>query len=110
MSCCTEILSLGCFDSCEDIETGLTAPQAGTYIIKSDNAEIVSFTLGLGDEIIIPGGYFNENGTTEFQIILPDGNVFTSGDYDCFSVTINPSNSYSGEVINLEYGSDSFVS
>lgn len=111
MSCCTSILDLGCFDSCQDIETGLTATQTGTHTITINDSAIIEFSQISGEQIIIPGGYFNEDGTTTFQIIQPDDTPFESGENDCFKVLIginyaqeaNPSTStvnINGELIS----------
>lgn len=84
MSCCTNIISLGCFDSCQDISTGITATQTGTYVITVNDSAILEFSQISGQEIIIPGGYFNEDAKTTFQIIKPDGIALT----DCYTVEI----------------------
>lgn len=88
MSCCTSILDLGCFDSCQDIETGLSATQTGVHTITINDSAIVEFSQTSGQQIIIPGGYFNEDGTTTFKIIQPDDTPFESGENDCFKVLI----------------------
>lgn len=90
MSCCDSILKIGCFNSCETIETGLTATQTGTATVRVNNSDLIDFSITSGAEMEIPCGYLSEDGTTVFKIIQPNGTEFTSGDYDCFKVEITP--------------------
>lgn len=92
MSCCTNTYDLGCWESCETITaTGITANATGKFIIRTlpNLADLVSFNRTIGQTLIIPNS-FNEDGITQFQIIDPNGDVFTyttgGVTYDCFKI------------------------
>lgn len=92
MTCCTSILSLGCFYSCDIIQIGINAPTTGTYTIElqPDGTKVVSTTNTAGTPLIFSGGYLNEDAVHVFKIIKPDGTYLESGDNDCFEVEIKP--------------------
>lgn len=92
MSCCTNILNLGCFYSCDPIETGLTATATGTwtFVTTPDLVKLFSQTITSGNSITFSSGYVNEDGVTVFKILKPNGDYFTSGIYDCFQIEVKP--------------------
>lgn len=92
MTCCTSILSIGCFYSCDIIQIGINAPTTGTYTIElqPDGTKVVSTTNTAGTPLIFSGGYLNEDAVHVFKIIKPDGTYLESGDNDCFEVSIKP--------------------
>jgi hypothetical protein len=86
MKCCDSSRFVGCFDSCNEIDLGLTATQAGAYQIDAYflSGLMSNFiTFSIGDPIIIPNIY-NEFACIKVQITLPDGNVLIDAGYDCF--------------------------
>lgn len=90
--CCTDILSLGCINSCDNISTNQDAPATGVYTLVSEDIQIVSATVTIGDEIVFAGGYLNEDKITIFKIKKPDGTYLTaSTGEDCYQVDVSPS-------------------
>lgn len=91
MSCCTKTYNFGCFESCESITDGITVSQTGVFTVRlmPTMKDIATFERANGQTLIIPN-QFNEMGISVFQIINPDGTVFTYTDggttYDCFQI------------------------
>lgn len=79
--CCEISYDLGCFEHDEDINTSLSATVEGVHQIKFETRgsirTIETTSIGIGSDIIIPN-QFNEAKTTKFQIIDPNGDVFTT--------------------------------
>lgn len=93
MSCCTSILDLGCIYSCDTIQIGISTPATGTYTIElqPDGIKVVSTENTAGQPLAFPGSYLNEDATSVFKIIKPDGTYLETADgEDCFSVEIRP--------------------
>lgn len=91
--CCSAIKDLGCIYSCDTVETGETAAATGIYILEKlpDSIKVVKTTISSGSEIVFAAGYLNEDATTVFKIIKPDGSYFeTSSGADCFKVSVKP--------------------
>lgn len=91
--CCTSIKVLDCKYSCDLIQIGEVTPVTGVYTIEiqPDTIQIVQTTNTISTPMIFSGGYLNEDATTVFKIIKPDGTYFTaSGGEDCFQITIKP--------------------
>lgn len=88
MKCCTNIISLGCFNVCEDIDTGLVASEDGTHIIeiKFNNIMIKKeVDLLIGDPFLLPKMYLNENAELIISIKQPSGYL-----EDCYSIYTKP--------------------
>lgn len=93
MNCCSSIEDLGCIYSCDTIQIGINTPTTGTYTIElqPDGIKIVSTENTAGTPLVFPGSYLNEDGTSVFKIIKPDGTYLETVDgEDCFSVEIRP--------------------
>ena len=87
--CCTSTMNLGCFGSCEDINTGIVAAMDGDYTVNAYFlAAVITQTVPLltGEELIIPNIY-NENATIIFNIQDPNGDDVTLLGNDCLSIT-----------------------
>ena len=85
--CCTNQEYIGCFGSCESIETGLIATQTGDHIIQSfwlGNMQQQTVSITATNEIIFSND-FNECAAITFKIIQPDGVVFVDGINDCWT-------------------------
>jgi hypothetical protein len=84
--CCTETKLIGCFNSCDDIDTGLVATETGIHTIKGffNNAFVdQDVNITIGNNIIIPNIY-NEYTQQTIKIINPSGSTFVDGTADCF--------------------------
>lgn len=87
--------------------TGIMANATGTFIIRTlpNLADLVEFDRTIGQTLVIPNS-FNEDGITVFQIIDPNGDVFTytldGVTYDCFKIK----NRISFTPENIPVGSD----
>lgn len=93
MDCCNgNIIDLGCFYSCDLIQTGETATATGVYTLalQPDGTRVVSNTITSGNPIIFSGGYLNEDSVSVFKVIKPDGTYLTVSGADCFEVDIKP--------------------
>lgn len=85
--CCSNIYDLGCVGFCDTIETGVTAPATGTYVISLIGAGgVASFDFTAGEEIRFVNP-FNEDSVAVFQI-LRSGIVVENGVYDCYEVKV----------------------
>jgi len=88
MTCCGKYTNLGCFSSCDTIQTTMQATQSGTHVIRLYfNGQIIDkeFEAVAGQHIILPFDAFAV-GFNRFDIINPDGTTFDAG--NCFSVII----------------------
>lgn len=84
--CCTSKRFIGCFGSCDDIETGILTLQAGDHEIEvhwidAIIIQIVNFEKAV--EVIFPNRY-NEYANITFKIRQPDGTYLVDGGDDCF--------------------------
>jgi hypothetical protein len=94
---CSDFFSVGCFGHCDNIETGFTTSVAGVHTIVArwiGSIHKLDLTFGLAEQIIIPSGFFNEDGVTFFTITDPNGADFIHTvslvDYTCFKVRVRP--------------------
>jgi len=87
-ACCTATKDLGCFNSCDDIQTGEAASQPGVHTIEVfSNGQKYSqdFTFAAGGEPLNFTNFFNEDAINVFQILQPDGTYLTTATgQDCF--------------------------
>lgn len=93
MTCCSSISNIGCIYSCDTIQIGINTPTTGSYTIElqPDGIKVVSTENTAGSPLAFPGGYLNEDATSVFKIIKPDGTYLETEDgEDCFSVEIKP--------------------
>lgn len=89
---CKAHFSVGCFAMCDAITTSFLATEAGVHIIRAwFNGAIFETEITIAqisDPIIIPGGTFNEDFETFFEIIMPSGGNYVhtveTVDYECF--------------------------
>lgn len=89
---CEDHTSIGCFNHCDSISTGLISVQAGDHILRYHFLGVVhETTISIdpsGTQFVIPSGTFNENGEAFFTIENPDGSTFSSGGFSCFKAVI----------------------
>lgn len=93
IACCGDWYKIGCFTSCDEVESGLVAAVAGVhtilYMTKGVLHEVETDALGIGDEIVFEN-IFRETGASVFQILDPNQNNFIHTDggenYDKFYV------------------------
>lgn len=93
MSCCNSIRNLGCIYSCDTIQIEVNAPVTGIYTLETypEGVKLVKTTNTIGTPLVFASGYLNEDATTVFKIIKPDGTYFETADgEDCFQVTVQP--------------------
>lgn len=92
--CCTNILELGCFSSCDTTTfESLITDETGEHTIEvtalGENFNLVT-NYESGDAISLNLTYFNENAYLLFKVKKPSGEylTLTQGDieYDCFRV------------------------
>jgi len=82
MSCCNEVINLGCIDYCSAFDTGYTATQTGTHTMKVYLGNSVVQTIDLGtltatvDNIIVPASSLNESKPNDIQVENPDGSLY----------------------------------
>jgi len=72
---CSSVIDLGCFNSCQTIDTGLLALENGTYTLHIDflgAKKIETKTLSIGASIVIDS-VLNENYEYTVQITSPSG-------------------------------------
>ena len=95
MSCCTQITDLGCFTTCELIETGIIAGDVN-YRIEWDwlgVANTVTVAGTSGSDLSVPGFIFNEFSSPVFKVYnLTDETYETVLTVECFGVQIRPTN------------------
>lgn len=89
--CCTSILNLGCYQSCDIVEIGVLASQTGEYIIElqPQGTQIFKTTNTAGSPLIFSNG-FNEDGISIFKIKQPNGIYLTVSGNDCFQIENSP--------------------
>jgi hypothetical protein len=83
-NCCTNIVPLGCFSSCDEIRTGITAPATGSWTarVRFNGVQLEKqFTGTQGDELKVPNGW-PEGLVLTMQLVKPDGNAL---DNNCYS-------------------------
>lgn len=89
---CKAHFSVGCFAMCDEIDTTFLATETGVHIIRAWFNGAISETnvtiAMMNDPIKIPGGTFNEDFETFFEIIMPSGDNFVhtveTVNYECF--------------------------
>lgn len=93
MKCCSSIINLGCFDVCEDLQTGLITDETGLHILEIKFLSITikkEVTLTSGDEIVLPKMYINESSDIMLNVKKPSGymaNSYLFGTKPCIDVT-----------------------
>ena len=94
---CSDFFSVGCFGHCDNVATGFTTTVAGVHTIVArwlGSIHKLEITIGLAEAIVIPSGFFNEDGETYFSITDSNGADFIHTvalvDYTCFKVTVKP--------------------
>lgn len=84
MKCCTNIVNIGCFDSCTpNITTGLTSDAIGIWKIEIDYMGItkkIEIDITAPATITIPNN-FNEDYEYIFRVYRPDGTLFNNTCY-----------------------------
>lgn len=85
--CCNNPQTIGCFKSCGPIQTGLTAPSAGTYNLHLElfgGVEILNFEDMLSGEEFVIDGPLNEQAIYKFKIYDDQGDLVEFSGYSCF--------------------------
>lgn len=93
MICCEKIKILPCAYSCDIIQIGVNAPATGEYTLElqPDSIRVVRTTNTIATPLVFSGGYLNEDATSVFKIIKPDGTYYETADgEDCFQIEIKP--------------------
>lgn len=88
MKCCSSIINLGCFDVCEDLQTGLITDETGVHILEIKFLSITikkEVSLTSGDEIVLPKMYINESSEIIVNVKKPSGYMANS-----YSLTTKP--------------------
>lgn len=78
MSCCSEVVDLGCFDGCDTITlTGYTATQNGDHVfeiyVSNGSVQEVTVSFLIGDTFTITANTLNESRSQDIRIKQPDG-------------------------------------
>jgi hypothetical protein len=90
MSCCTNILDLGCFPNCEPIFFTVVAPTGGAYFWHFTGSSGIGKYKALfasGDFLFIDTSRINENEVYEVWLEKPNGQKFDFGGYDCLKIS-----------------------
>lgn len=86
--CCQN--DLGCFPHNKEIDTGLTAPEAGIYKFFFSGPNFTKFEkilyFGAGQAIKIAAGVLNEDFQYRLQIEKPDGTFWSQDDCEFFAI------------------------
>ncbi len=92
MSCCSEVVSIGCVDYCQNIDIDFAAVQTGDHVIEvgvnsyTFNSYTETFTVG--EDILINGNEINEARTQNIKIVQPDGTYYDFVDgVECLELT-----------------------
>ena len=88
MKCCSSIINLGCFDVCEDLQTGLITDETGVHILEIKFLSMTikkEVSLTSGDEIVLPKTYINESSEIIVNVKKPSGYMANS-----YSLTTKP--------------------
>ncbi len=88
MKCCSSIINLGCFDVCEDLQTGLITDETGVHILEIKFLSMTikkEVSLTSGDEIVLPKIYINESSEIIVNVKKPSGYMANS-----YSLTTKP--------------------
>ena len=96
MSCCTTILDLGCYTSCDLIDTGIAA-DAVNYRIEWEWLGVtnrVTVAGVSGADLTVPAFIFNERSSPIFKVwnLSTEAFISVSGS-DCLTTRITPLNS-----------------
>lgn len=92
--CCDEnVMNIGCFQSCDNIQTLIEVDFAGYYRLRYEfNGAVINKrfygTLNNGN-LIIPKGLFNENSSQTFELTDDEGTLI-----GCYKITIYPTQQY----------------
>lgn len=90
MSCCTNILNLGCFSSCKTITLTLNATVAGVYkwhFTGSEGSVFYEQQFDVNDPLTIDLTKLNEKDCYEVWLEMPDGNKYDFGGFDCLKIS-----------------------
>ena len=88
MKCCSSIINLGCFDVCQDLQTGLITDETGVHILEIKFLTMTikkEVSLTSGDEIVLPKTYINESSEIIVNVKKPSGYMANS-----YSLTTKP--------------------
>ena len=90
MSCCTNILDLGCYGSCKTIPLTLNAPVMGVYLwhFTGNSGSVFYDVLYSSNEpLTIDLTKLNELDVFEVWLEMPDGSKYDFGGYDCLKIS-----------------------
>ena len=93
MKCCSSIINLGCFDVCQDLQTGLITDETGVHILEIKFLTMTikkEVSLTSGDEIVLPKTYINESSEIIVYVKKPSGymaNSYSLTTKRCIDVT-----------------------
>lgn len=92
--CCDEnVIFIGCFQSCDNIQTLILLDFAGYYRLRYEfNGAVINkrFYGTLTDgKLLIPKGLFNENSSQTFELTDDEGVLI-----GCYKITIYPTQQY----------------
>ena len=93
MKCCSSIINLGCFDVCEDLQTGLITDETGLHVLEIKFLSMTikkEVSLTSGDEIVLPKMYRNESSEIMLKRKKPRGYIekeYLFGKKTCIDVT-----------------------
>ena len=91
--CCSEFVTLGCVNFCDQIDTTYNAIQNGihtleTYVVNGSVYDISLGTLLIGDDLLIPANTLNESRDHDIRIKQPDGTYYAfTATIDCLRLT-----------------------
>ena len=88
MKCCSSIINLGCFDVCEDLQSGLITDETGLHVLEIKFLSMTikkEVSLTSGDEIVLPKMYINESSEIIVNVKKPSGYMANS-----YSLTTKP--------------------
>jgi hypothetical protein len=90
MSCCTNILNLGCFSGCKTITLTLNAPVMGVYLwhFTGNSGSVFYDVLYSSNEpLTIDLTKLNELDVFEVWLEMPDGSKYDFAGSDCLKIS-----------------------
>lgn len=90
MSCCTNILNLGCFSGCKTITLTLNATVIGVYwwhFTGSAGSVQYDVLYSVNEPLTIDLTKLNENDCYEVWLEMPDGSKYDFGGFDCLKIS-----------------------
>ena len=83
--CCSGVEFIGCFTSCESVDTGIVAALTGDYVITSyflGNVQTQTVPITATNNIIFPN-IQNESASITIKVTDPNGAPVLIGTADC---------------------------